>query len=393
MLKRYSVLLALAGLVCFASQTSKAATLVVDDTLSCPGATYMTIQAAVTAAAPGDTIKVCAGTYNENVDIPATLTGLSLKGAKAGVFYAFRTFGSASESTVRGVLSTGTGVITVRAPNVTIDGFSVTNSPTLFASLGIVVKQTGNAALITNNIFDTVTTADLSVNGTAQAVYLETGPDNVKILANKMNNIRSNRSAKGVLIGSNGGTDPSQNTLIFGNYISNVTSDTRGAYGVSVASVPNISGLQIVGNVIDKLTGTLGWAHAIGLEGDTPGVKVLGNSISNVVAPGVDRMAVWFESNPSFSSGQVNYNNFNDGIVVYGIAVHPLLTGTPVDGKCNWWGSSSGPGPVGPGSGAKVSPNVTYQPWLTSPAPFGKCNGPKNEKDKDHDHHSDDDDD
>jgi hypothetical protein len=40
-----------------------------------------------------------------------------------------------------------------------------------------------------------------------------------------------------------------------------------------------------------------------------------------------------------------------------------------VDASCNWWGAPNGPGPVGSGSGDRVSTNVTYSPWLVAPAP------------------------
>src|SRR6266850_3116278 len=43
-----------------------------DDGLDCPNFQYMTIQAAVNDAMPGDKIKVCPGTYMEQVTIPAT---------------------------------------------------------------------------------------------------------------------------------------------------------------------------------------------------------------------------------------------------------------------------------------------------------------------------------
>src|SRR3954453_9268089 len=54
-----------------------------------------TIQAAVNKATAGDTVNVAAGVYNEDVSIP---TALTLNGAKAGVAFGARTFGSASES-------------------------------------------------------------------------------------------------------------------------------------------------------------------------------------------------------------------------------------------------------------------------------------------------------
>ena len=49
-----------------------------DDLLDCPNATFTSIQAAVTAALPGETIKVCRGTYMEQVTIPPGKDGLTL---------------------------------------------------------------------------------------------------------------------------------------------------------------------------------------------------------------------------------------------------------------------------------------------------------------------------
>ena len=49
-------------------------TLVVDDGAQCPQADFATIQAAVDAASPGDTIRVCPGVYAESVRIDKPLT-------------------------------------------------------------------------------------------------------------------------------------------------------------------------------------------------------------------------------------------------------------------------------------------------------------------------------
>lgn len=61
----------------FLTTTASAATIVVDDDLACAGSTFATIQAAINAAAPTDTIQVCAGTYAEQINInkPLTLLG------------------------------------------------------------------------------------------------------------------------------------------------------------------------------------------------------------------------------------------------------------------------------------------------------------------------------
>jgi hypothetical protein len=338
---------------------------------------YPTIQAAVND--PGcTTINVAPGAYSENVIIPRALT---LNGAQAGIDARGRV---GAESTVTGANPIGANpVFNTQAAGVKVDGFTVRNPITQFAAIGIAVKTAGNNAVITNNIIDGITTPDTTGNGTAQAIYLENGPDGVSITQNAMRNIQSNRSAKGVTIGDAASTNPSVNTLIEDNSISNVTSDTRGAYGISInngnGSTAN-SGLKVLGNTISNLTGG-GWVHAIGLEGNTPGVVVEDNDISslNDLTPTVpsDSIAVFFENNPSFSTAEVHHNNFNLTPASYGIAVHPALTGGSVDGECNWWNSVTGPTSTSNpgGTGAQVSPGVDYAPWLIAPAPEGACIG------------------
>ena len=44
---------------------------------------------------------------------------------------------------------------------------------------------------------------------------------------------------------------------------------------------------------------------------------------------------------------------------------------TTTNAEGNYWGDVSGPGLVGPGTGAKVSTNVDFQPWCN--ADFSRC--------------------
>jgi hypothetical protein len=331
-----------------------------------PG-THATIQAAINDVACSQ-IDVAPGAYTENLTIPRAVT---LNGAEAGNPFSGRTFGSPGESTV-------SGDIRIQAANVTIDGFSLTNPGGLDANrFSIIVKTAGDNAVIKNNIIDSVGSATNTFFGGTHAIYLETGPDGVKILDNSIRNVQhAQRTSSGIFIGDSASANQSQNVLIAGNSISQVITGLRGAYGVIVNNGAGTPGLQILNNSIHDLTGG-GWVHAIGLEGNTPGVIVADNTVTNIVAPGADRLAVWFEANPSYATGQVHNNNLDVTTLAFGIAVHPALPAGPVSGTCNWWGSASGPTAASNpgGTGSQVSPNVAYKPWLISSAPGAACIG------------------
>lgn len=357
------------------------------------GADYLTIQAAVSDPVCS-TIKVFAGNYTENVIISRSLT---LKGAKAGVSVVGRILPSAAESNVTS--SGDSQVFDVRAMNVTIDGFAVSNPG---HGLGILVKTAGNGTVIKNNIVEGIGGSSYSPN--TVGIYLERGPDNVKIEKNRISNIQSGPSAQGILVGDSTSTDPAENVRIINNEIKNISS-TKGAYGIIVnngatsASSPNTSyaTVSILGNAIHDLTG--GWDTAIGLEGSTPRAIVKNNTISNLLGVTPAKVAVHFEDNPFFFLANVSRNSLDVGSAAAGIYVDPALTSTYVGlkatGTCNWWGKADGPQGIPPavasGTGSLVSLGVDFNPWLKSSDLSGKCGNDDHHDDNDHhvDHEND----
>src|ERR671936_1057023 len=109
-----------------------ATTLIVDDDhMQCPNATFTSINAAVTAAAPGYTIKVCPGIYRESVIVNKQLTFRGQTQASDGRCANPVTPDRKHDSVVQYPYAPGTGAnggsagFSVQASGVVIDGFIV----------------------------------------------------------------------------------------------------------------------------------------------------------------------------------------------------------------------------------------------------------------------------
>lgn len=360
-----------------------------------PASAKKTIQAAVAQVSTGGTVHVAAGNYSGPINIGRAMT---LNGVQTGNDPVAGRIGA--ESTI-------TGLTTIQAASVTIDGFTLTNPFVTGLAEAILIKTAASGAIVRNNIVSGVGGATNTSN--SHALYLENGPDDVQVVHNVIRNVSAKvGSVSAVLIGDSLSTNPSTNILIQGNAISNIKSGYRGAYGVSINNGAGVAPgptrgyttVQILDNTIDDLAGGVnpdpaspyrGWAHGIGLEGDTPGAIVTGNRISNVVDanfdPGspipLDAIAVYFEANAAFATAQVTNNTFDN--VEIGTAISAALLSASLPGAtvatCNWWGDASGPNllqvppapPSGPGTGSKVTPQVTFAPWKI--APNGPCAG------------------
>ncbi|MCR9063534.1 MAG: right-handed parallel beta-helix repeat-containing protein [Cytophagales bacterium] len=333
------------------------------------------IQRAIELSSNGDKINVNDGTYNEDISITKEV---SLKSAT----------GSAN-TTISGVAATR--AIDIAADNVTVEGFTVSNNGRQY---GIYANNKGGLNIKDNHVTDVgvntlVSTAvyGIVVEATANAV------DHINITGNTVDDINGgNKGSIGAIaVGFSTGDYDLTNLTIDNNTITDIDATTaawpegRGAYGIlinlgsSVGGIGKVVSPVITNNNITDLEGL--WATGIGLEGDTPGAMVTGNSISDLTdhkGPSVpDASGVKIESNDGAATVVINNNDFfniGSGTTNDGFGVNNFTT-TLVNADNNYWGATDGPSGTGIGTGVKASENVSFCPFLDgvvgSGAPIG----------------------
>ncbi|HEY2812312.1 MAG TPA: hypothetical protein VGJ03_02490 [Acidimicrobiales bacterium] len=342
--------------------------------------TYPTIQSAV-ADPSCDVINVASGTYNENVVIPRTLT---LNGAQAGTDA--RT-PRGSESIINGGAAAN---ITITADNVTVDGFTL-NGPASSGTAALVMQTANSGETIQNNI----------VNNPGRAASITTS--NTVFRKNAVNNTSTSTDGfqanttpiHDVTFSDNefGGADSNiynaDITIIEGN--SNITVSGNASNGDgTLLALFKTNGAQIVSNTVLGAN-----ASAIYIGGADSNVTVSGNQVSSAISAVKVTNAFGDGTNSGVTITGNTLNNNQYGVNVaansvtdtvaaqrnsvagnttFGIFNDPSSGGS-VSGTCNWWGAASGPGPVGSGSGDKVSTGVNFTPWLVTSDLNGACIG------------------
>ncbi|MCX6092443.1 MAG: right-handed parallel beta-helix repeat-containing protein, partial [Candidatus Bipolaricaulota bacterium] len=326
---------------------------------------YASIQAAIDAASAGAVITCAAGTFTENVTVDESVI---LQGAGS----AATTVTAASETD---------SVFTVAANDVTISGFTATHT-----------TKTGNEDYAGIKVGSGVTGCNIHDNTLTNNQYgiLVLDPENTTTPGN--NTFASNTA-------SNNGVSGIEMQHSYGNTFTNNTANSNGSYGFrldgvshntftgNTASSNTVSGFSLVkgsstgGCLYNTFTNNVANSNAqYGLREDNGDHNSLtGNTFDANVLAGLRLKEV-------ITNLTVDHNNITNSPIGIDIAapvtsvttwtvtqncivgnttygVSNSGTGT-LDASHNWWGSVSGPGVEGPGSGDKVSANVTFVPWL-----------------------------
>jgi parallel beta-helix repeat protein len=141
--------------------------LVVDkDKVQCPKAAYISIQAAVAAASPGDRISVCPDTYVESVNVPKPLEIVANpKTTLAGEDSCLATTPAAPDPTKDAIVDGGAFSFNLAANNVKLDGFVIQGS-----AIGVQTSSSFSGYDIANNLVQNNTTAGINfLSGGANA--------------------------------------------------------------------------------------------------------------------------------------------------------------------------------------------------------------------------------
>jgi len=261
---------------------------------------FNTIQEAVDAAKPGDTVRVLPGLYNEAVVVNKKLT---LTGAfAASVPGPHNPSVNPSRASIVDPLGPGVA-FSLTANDIVLQGFTVENADADTDSIGVSVLGTTGDKIIANVIQDNTT-----------GIYLN-----------------SNTSTS-----NNGGRTL---TVVSGNTLLNNNADGAGA-GNGIYSDAGLRNATIAGN---RFTGHLN-ASIILVGGPDPStshtkVTIAGNVLGKPVRPGhtpdasqMDAPIILANTSNSVVSGNVSYNSAGSGIALVGGDDHVKIVGNYLTG-------------------------------------------------------------
>lgn len=366
------------------------------------GGGYATIQSAIDAAGPGDTVEVGPGIYPENVVV--TKSPLVLLGAGHAADAETRVPG-APDPAVESVVAPVAGDAVVIASGdgvVRIAGFSLEGSPTAGAgvvrtagtavpgaefsnNLVMVRAGSGGAALRVDRDAD-----DLVVSGCVfrvpdscqRAVELAGGCsfDGFRFVGNRIERIGSVRAGVGLWLSGNRNAGagvvgyPRIRDNVFSGHAIGFDAGSRALVGAEITGNEFSGNLEgMVGGpkncvIRDNMwVGNIGCGLRFTSGGETSdpsygasGCEVRGNRFSNNGTDPGGGADLVCDAQPAGTADTniVWENRFLSAAAVVGHDPAVWLQATH-----NYWGAADGPGGAAPGGGGTVTANVIYQPY------------------------------
>jgi len=398
----FSILFALALVLAF---SLVATTPVGAATINVPG-DQPTLQAAINFANPGDTILVAAGIYNVDAEswqpwgtcIHINKDNLHIKGAGSAltVLDARHTY---SVLNAPGPTQLHCTVVWVQAQTCTIEGLTVKrgdygiranwNGPSTSLTLIDVVVDAnyGNGIIFENNITTATFTNVVAKGSGDRGIYFSpvTAAGAVTLTNTSANNNgHAGFGCQGSIanLSITGGTFNNNTGGLFHHDFATWVGPYYG-FGIELWNcVGSVTAVTAAGN---GFLGPNTCGGLYGLEGGAGIVVKAGMKLpNNIVITCSDlvnnRNGLWIEDPDSVVhwgacggwvgsvalqqsdiAGNTEYGVLNMlAFPAPGCPVPVVVTATS-----NWWNHATGPGPVGPGLGDKVSPQVLFAPWVT----------------------------
>lgn len=359
-------------------------------TSSAGAATYTvnegeSIQAAIDGAVDGDIIEVAPGAYTEHVVVNKSVI---LRGAKAGQDARDR---AATGETVLQADSGAAEVVRITAPNVTIDGFTVTAAAGADTTDAIRLVNPATDATVVNSalrdgrhgvhgngadasglrVYHNLFESNNRANG-SHGVFVRDGGDDIEIADNAFRNHYNELTGGNSAVQVAGSTAaPVTNIRILRN-----TSTQDGSFFMTYGA----SNVQVIGNKSDNQQGS-----GIYVGASVTGITISDNTITNgprgiIFAtdfPNTNRVPstdVTISENTitgMTEAGIIMREDAVDGEVtvvqnrIFGNAVGIQNESTAaVIANDNWWGCTGGPGQ--PGCDTIAGEGVQVDSWLSS---------------------------